>query len=308
MLLYNLRFGWWNVALSPSAPQAKTKASDITYSVICEHIKTLLQENTCDFLALCEVSNSDVEYLTNNLGLENISFLDLTQKIGRTRFDITVLFNSSKIRVRHNRTLSKVMTGNIVKAAQLVEVENLDDQKIIYVYLCHWASRLNGDGESKRIAAANIVYDSALEFMTAGEDVIIMGDFNDNPYDKSLNDCLRANRCHDAVIKYPNEFFYNPFWRTVVSEHKYSHTTTDITYRSGSHKFKQFLGTIWHSYDQILLSGSFLNNRYWHLNEYRTQIMTPETILAHFEDKSHFIDHLPIVCEVTRPLENKYAN
>lgn len=300
MLLYNLRFAWWNVALSPSAPQAKTKASAETYPIICGHVESLMKESSCDFLALCEVSEADVRYLSEHLDLDNITVLDLTQKVGRTRFDIVVIYKNSKIKVRHNRTLSKPLTGNTVKAAQLVEVENIDDSKTIYVYLCHWASRLNGDGEAKRIAAANMVYNSASEFMNEGSDVIIMGDFNDNPYDESLHHCLKASRCHDAVKKYPTEFFYNPFWRSIVSEYKYSHAGVKNTYRSGSHKFKQFLGTIWHSYDQIVVSGSFLSNGYWHLNEYRTQVMAPTEILTHFEDNKHFIDHLPIVCEITR--------
>ncbi|PMN73799.1 hypothetical protein BCT27_01290 [Enterovibrio norvegicus] len=229
-----------------------------------------------------------------------MSLLDLTQKSGKTRFDMVVVYKNCKVKVRHNLTLSKVITGNTVKAAQLVEVENIDDSKIIYIFLCHWASRLNGDGEARRVAAANMVYRSACDLMEDGKDVIVMGDFNDNPYDESVNKCLKASRCHDAVKKYPNEYFYNPFWRSLVSEYKYSHLGASTVYRSGSHKFKQFLGTIWHSYDQIVVSGSFLTNGYWHLNEFRTEIMTPSGILADFEDKKNFIDHLPIVCEITR--------
>ncbi|MBY7924554.1 endonuclease/exonuclease/phosphatase family protein [Vibrio fluvialis] len=299
MLLYNLRFAWWNVALSPSAPKAGTKADDKTYPVICDHIRTVMTENSCDFLALCEVSTEDVRYFSEHLEIDNISFINLTDRVGRTRFDVAILYKSNKITVRHKTNLSKPITGNTVKAAQLVEVENIDDSKVIYVYLCHWASRLNG-GEDKRQEAAKIVRNSALEFMEKGHDVIVMGDFNDNPYDDSLNKILKANRCHDAVKKYPKEFFYNPFWRTVVSEQKYSYADTNKSYRSGSHKYKQFSSTIWHSYDQIIVSGSFLNNSYWHLNEYRTHVMSPESILSHYSDINHFIDHLPIVCEITR--------
>ncbi|TOL45198.1 hypothetical protein CGH96_23345, partial [Vibrio parahaemolyticus] len=154
MLLYNLRFGWWNVALSPAAAQAKSKANDTNYATLCAHIETLMKEQSCDFLALCEVSSKDVRYLAESLELEGITILDLTEKVGRTRFDMAVIYNNQKIKVRHSHNLSKIMTGNTVKAAQLVEVENLDDSKVIHAYLCHWASRLNGDGEARRIAAA----------------------------------------------------------------------------------------------------------------------------------------------------------
>lgn len=301
MLLYNLRFGWWNTALSPSAPQATTRADANTYPIVCNHIKSLLQEHSCDFLALCEVSNADVAYFKSNLNLNDFSIIDLTDEVGRTRFDMAVIYNKNKVSITHVKYLSKVSTGSTIKAAQVVKVKNNDDSKTIYVYLCHWASRLNGDGEKKRIESARLIYESASELMADSEDVIIMGDFNDNPYDYSLHETLRASRCHDAVIKYPTEFFYNPFWRSIVSEHKHSHIKHGHPYRSGSHKYKEFLGTIWHSYDQAIVSGSFLSNGYWSLNEYETKVMSFDSMLTDYDNKKCFIDHLPIVCEIIRP-------
>lgn len=300
MLLYTLRFGWWNVGLSPAAKNAKSKANSETYATLCNHLESLLLENSCDVLALCEVSSSDVQYFIEHLDIEDIEVLDLTHTAGRTRFDMLVIYNRLKVSAEFQQSLTKSVTGNTVKAAQVVKITNLDDDKDIYLYLCHWASRLNGDGEKRRISAADIVYNSATALMESGNDVIVMGDFNDNPYDKSVHEHLKANRCHDAVIRYPNEYFYNPFWRSVVSEYKYNHASTNTVYRSGTHKFKQFLGTIWHSYDQILVSGSFLTNSYWHLNEFRTHIISPDPLLTHYDDRSSFIDHLPVVCEVTR--------
>ncbi|MFQ2454809.1 hypothetical protein ACK316_08470 [Aeromonas caviae] len=300
MLVYRLRFGWWNAALSPSAPQAKTRANEDTYKVVCGHIKVLLQEYNCDFLALCEVSSADVAHIESSIDLDNFSTIDLTDKVGRTRFDIMVIYNKRKIRVHKNISIAKSMTDQTVKAAQTVDIENIDDGKIIHMYLCHWASRLNGSGVEKRISSAQLVYSSAEKHMAEGGDVIIIGDFNDNPYDQSLNKVLRASRCHDAVRAYPNEYFYNPFWRSIVSEEKYCHYTKVDTYRSGSHRFKEFQGTIWHSYDQAIVSGSFVSNKYWHLNEYETKIVMYDAMLANYGDSNHFIDHLPIICEINR--------
>lgn len=300
MRLYTLRFCWWNVGLSPAAPSATSKANADTYTTLCNHLENLLLEESMDFLALCEVSSDDVLHFIEHLDIENIGILDLTNDAGRSRFDMVIIYNKAKIGVEHIKGLVKTKTGNTIKAAQLVQLTNLNDNKCIYVYLCHWASRLRGDSESRRIAAADLVYNSATELMSEGHDVIVMGDFNDNPYDASLNSHLHASRCHDAVIKYPNEFFYNPFWRSVVSEKKYSQTTKEVMYRSGTHKFKEFNGTVWHSYDQIIVSGSFLTNSYWHLNEFQTHVMSLNSLLTHYDDKTNFIDHLPIVCEITR--------
>lgn len=301
MLLYNLRLGWWNTALSPSAPQAESNASKESYDTVVGHIQFLMLNESCDFLAICEVSSVDVITLREQLSIYDIEILDLTNTVGRTRFDIAVVYKSQKIKVRHIKTLSKVITDNTIKAAQEVEITNIDDQELIYVYLCHWASRLNGDGERRRTSAADIVKNSCHEYLNNDKHVIIMGDFNDNPYDIALIKYLNASYCLDTVRKYPNEYFYNPFWRTLVSESKHSHASINTTtYRAGTHKHKQFNGTLWHSYDQMLFSGQFIINNYWHLNEFATKIVASQQILNDYTDVNKFIDHLPIICEITR--------
>lgn len=301
MLLYNLRMAWWNTSLSPAAPNAKSKANTETYPIICDHLKRLLTDFSCDLIAICEVSSVDVAYLNSNLNLTNIAILDLTYKIGRTRFDIAVIYNSEKLKLKHCYNLSKIKTGNTLKAAQLIEIDNLDDNKKIQLFLCHWASRLNGDGDMKRKSAADMVYSVAKEFMDKGQDVIVMGDFNDNPYDESMLKNLNATRCHDMVRKYPKEYFYNPFWRSVVSNKQYNHLMDMTSFRSGTHKYKQFSGTIWHSYDQIIFSGSFLGKGIWHLNEKLTKVIDETCFLTDFDNNENLIDHLPVVCEITRP-------
>lgn len=303
MLLYNIKMAWWNTALSPASKNASSKANEETYTIICEHIKRLIIDLSCDLIAICEVSTEDVAYISSYLdsNLTNMKVLDLTYNVGRTRFDIAVVYNSAKIHLKYQYQLSKILTGNTIKAAQLVEVVNLDDEKIIQLFLCHWPSRLNGDGERRRKAAADIVYLSASELMSKNEDVILMGDFNDNPYDESVLHNLKASRCHDFVRKYPNEFFYNPFWRSVVSDKKYSYLTRNDMFRSGSHKYKQFQGTLWHSYDQIIFSGSFLGMGAWYLNEQSTKVVDEIGLINDFDDKKNIIDHLPVICEITRP-------
>lgn len=302
MLLYKLKMVWWNTALSPAAPNAISKANSETLSIVCEHIKKLITDFSCDLIAICEVSTKDVAHIYSylNLHVTDVKVLDLTCVTGRTRFDIAVIYNSAKIHINHKNSLTKTVTGNTVKAAQLVEVFNLDDEQTIQLFLCHWPSRLNGEGASRRLSAADTVRFSSLAFMEEYKDVIVMGDFNDNPYDESILSRLNASRCHDAVRKYPNEYLYNPFWRSVVSGKMYSHIVGSEIFRSGSQKYKQFQGTMWHSYDQIMFSGSFLGRGVWHLNEQSTKVMDEIGFLNDFDDNKNLIDHLPVICEITR--------
>lgn len=303
MLLYSLRMAWWNTALSPAARNAGSKANSETYTIICEHIKNLITKLSCDLVAICEVSTQDVSHISSYLDehLTNIKVLDLTCELNQTRFDIAVIYNEGKIQLRHLHYLSKTQTGSTVKAAQVVELVNMDHEEKIQLFLCHWASRLNGGSELRRKSAADIVYSYAQELMNKGNDVIVMGDFNDNPYDESILAHLHSSRCHDAVRKFPKEYFYNPFWRSVVSDKKYSHLAGDDSFRSGTLKYKQFLGTVWHSYDQIMFSGSFLGTGAWHLNEQNTKVLDEIDLIKDFENKKILIDHLPVICEITRP-------
>lgn len=303
MLLYNLRMAWWNTALSPAASSASSKASPDTYTIICGHIKNLISEFSCDLIAICEVSAEDVTHIDSylNLHFASVKILDLTCNLKRTRFDIAVIYNADKIHLNHLHRLTKIQTGSTIKAAQVVELINLDYKEKIQLFLCHWSSRLNGDGDSRRKSAASMVYASAQELMSNGNDVIVMGDFNDNPYDESILANLHASRCHDAVRKHPKEFFYNPFWRSVVSDKKYNHLWRDESFRSGTLKYKQFLGTVWHSYDQIMFSGSFLGTGVWHLNEENTKVVDKVDLTNDFENKENLVNHLPVICEITRP-------
>ncbi len=56
------------------------------------------------------------------------------------------------------------------------------------IFVCHWPSRYGGKEKSqpRRIAAAHVLL-SKIETLGKGAKVIVMGDFNDEPSDESLN-------------------------------------------------------------------------------------------------------------------------
>ncbi|MGR5388517.1 endonuclease/exonuclease/phosphatase family protein [Vibrio crassostreae] len=297
----HLRLGWWNVNLSSTAKAATTNGTADVYIQIAAHILRLFSENSYHFLALGEVSKEDMIGLQNALSVTTLNTMDLTDEVGATRFDIGIIYNDSAVNVIHERSISRKITGNTIKGAQLVRIIEIDTKKEIYTYLCHWPSRLM-DTRDKRSEAAKMVNYDASNQVSEGHDVIIMGDFNDNPYDSTMTDGLKATRCHDAVKKYPDELFYNPFWREVVSPVKYNNTTSTSEFKSGTYKYKNNIdgvAVMWNCLDQILLSGSFLTGAFWHLNENNTHIELDTEILQDYEGSDSKIDHLPIVCEVT---------
>lgn len=110
------------------------------------------------------------------------------------------------------------------------------------VIVNHWPSRLGGQQESEpmRIAAARLTRHIAdsLWAENPNQGIIIMGDLNDDPRDKSCAEIVGGRR--DAYDVGPHGF-YNPWWKILDSGHG------TLTYRGA-----------WNLFDQILVSGTLL--------------------------------------------------
>ncbi len=244
MLLYSLKFAWWNVSLSPAAKSAKPRDSQANYQTVCEQLNHLIVEQGCHFIGLCEVSAADSDAIERyfEIHFEDLDFeiINLAFKVGRTRFDTAVIFNRTRLSVEYLSQISRSMTGQTIKAGQLLSVTDLRYDKSFKLVLCHWPSQLMGDSSDKRTNAGDLVRMTVREFMENDEDVIVMGDFNDNPYDDSVFKNLQAIKCHESVRCYPKEFLYNPFWRSITAQTKYNYLQAEQTiFRSGTLRYKQ---------------------------------------------------------------------
>ncbi|MDL2262815.1 endonuclease, partial [Bacteroidales bacterium OttesenSCG-928-I21] len=117
----------------------------------------------------------------------------------------------------------------------------------LHVFVNHWPSRLGGELESehKRLYVASVLKDKIEEInkTTHNPKIVIMGDFNDSPENKSLKVILGAENPQDSLFLPKN--LYNlsyPF-----------HDKGDI----GTHKR---LGE-WAVLDQIIVSGTLLDDK-----------------------------------------------
>ncbi len=114
----------------------------------------------------------------------------------------------------------------------------------VSVIVNHWPSRLGGEAQSSplREAAAALskhIADSLWQ-MRPGQGVIIMGDLNDDPQNKSCAKVLAAAKDTRGVKPHG---FYNPFWSILDKG------IGTLAYRSQ-----------WNLFDQIIVSGSLLED------------------------------------------------
>lgn len=107
----------------------------------------------------------------------------------------------------------------------------------LHVYVNHWPSRRDGSGETayKRMAAAQVVkmHMKDLEDREGPPNVVVMGDFNDNPSCESVRALLE------------NTPLFNPMEKLHIPKQR------------GSVHYKGR----WSLFDQVLLSHSFFDHR-----------------------------------------------
>ena len=114
----------------------------------------------------------------------------------------------------------------------------------VSVIVNHWPSRLGGQEQSsplREAAAATCkhIADSLWQ-IRPNQGVIIMGDLNDDPQDKSCAKVLGATKKPDGVKPHG---FYNPFWSILDKG------IGTLAYRSQ-----------WNLFDQIIVSGTLLED------------------------------------------------
>ena len=112
------------------------------------------------------------------------------------------------------------------------------------VVVNHWPSRLGGQKQSEhlRVAAAQLskhIADS-LWAIDPSMGVIIMGDLNDDPSDKSCREILGAKKHAKDVTD--GHMFYNPWWKILDDD-----GIGTLAYKGA-----------WNLFDQIILSGNML--------------------------------------------------
>lgn len=149
--------------------------------------------------------------------------------------DVALLYNEDFFTIAHSETIPiAIYESNGVKdytRDALYVSGRLNDEQV-HVFVCHWPSRRDGADltSHKRVQAAEQItsFIASRDEITDMSKVIIMGDFNDNPVDKSVKEHLATSN------------LYNPFEKLM-----------GITRGSLSHY------SDWYLFDQIIFSHNF---------------------------------------------------
>jgi hypothetical protein len=216
-------------------------------------------------------------------------------KVGKTKFDTCYIYNNSKLAIFEVNDIVTTKGTKTLKVAQKLEVLS-NSNLIFYLFISHWPSRLwceenHTDRHNLGIRLRDSI-EEIIKLYNTNQYIILMGDYNDEPFDKSICDQIMASRDKKFVSE-TKHLLYNPFWKHL------SENSTD-EYYCGSYFYKQGSVTKWHTFDQIIFSHAFLEGKDWKLIETESNILYIPELIKIVSDKKRVFDHLPVIGLIER--------
>ena len=250
-------------------------------------------------IGMCEIENEKViNDLTRYSPLKKMQYrYVLTSSEDARGIDVALLYQRDRFKLLQQNNIHLSFPNNPQKktrdilhvSGEIISGDTLD------VFVCHFPSRRGGEFESEpdRTYAASVVRENVDSLIAVRENanILIMGDFNDEPSNKSISQTLNAKKISSEINK---EDLYNLFLPIEKSS------------KIGSYKFRDQ----WNFLDQIIVSGNLLKTT----NPFHVQAETAAIFQAEFlfvEDTTHggkrpkktfhgykyesgYSDHLPV--------------
>lgn len=194
-----LRFAWWNTRL---VHKDGAKQQEIA----CEVVRRLIDEAGVVLFALGEVTEAHAEMLRDACRTRPLSLLagdSVPPGMALCyRRDILDLYSYGRITTGwRNKELRRILYA---------ELSGLPLP--LHVFVNHWpSSYLNDSAQAERNRLAQDLR-GQLRDIPGLSQVVILGDFNVEPFDPVLCQELEASRAREAVTK-GRALLYNPFWR-----------------------------------------------------------------------------------------------
>jgi endonuclease/exonuclease/phosphatase family metal-dependent hydrolase len=199
-----------------------------------------------DLVGFAEVENKMVlEMLTSSSSLSknkyNIIHYDSPDERG---IDVAMIYNAATFKVISSEPLEVVLPGNDRTRDILYVKGKVTSGEILHVFVNHWPSRREGTelSEPNRMAAANVLREKidAIQRLEKSANILLLGDFNDEPSDKTITIGLKA-QSPDMVTK------NNDLCSLLYPEYKKG---------EGSLFYKD-----WDLFDQIIVSGNMITRK-----------------------------------------------
>jgi hypothetical protein len=188
------------------------------------------------------------------------SYVEGADKQGRLYFDTAIIFhkNLEILQQDNGRFCDHAILGighRNLKIYEKYSFYNSEIDQKINVFLSHWPSKLR-DNTLNVIEISIELRKKVHELLENEENVILMGDYNLEPYSTEIVSFLNSSRDKSYVTQ-KKKVLYNPCWNLLpVNSANKIHGTYALS--SNYHD--------WHVLDQVMFSRSFLLNQ-WVLDD-----------------------------------------
>jgi len=265
-------------------------------------ISQLNEDKGPDILGVCEVENRTVlEKLIGTINISGRRYAVVHADTGDARgIDVAFIYDAKLFYKPQKRNIFNyvVLKRNATRDILQVNFKTKSASKTEFVVIGnHWPSKLGGDLESEPyriIAAETLSYwmERIPEKLDRDIPIIVMGDFNDEPFNRSISEYALGLKDSAKVRskRSQNPYLFNLMWRLQrdgVGTHFYNH---------------------WGMLDQILVNRALINNEAGlRLIPDSCQIFSNSSIIQSDKprrfgrpsssstfDLSGFSDHLPI--------------
>ncbi len=256
-----------------------------------------------EIIGFCEIENKLVlEELLLKTPLRQNNYEVIHHESPDNRgIDVGLIYRPDKFSVVSHEPLNVNFEENTdFKTRDILYVKgvvfNIDT---LHIFVNHWPSRRGGEAESEpnRILASSIARKKIDEIFTVNSEanILLIGDFNDYPENRSLYEILKAREV-------PAEVNVNDELLNLMFEKHLNH--------EGTHKYQSHWGCL----DQIIVSSSLLNkthslnvknnkafifkNDFLLKEDTRWMGTKPNRTYEGFKYSGGFSDHLPVYVDL----------
>ena len=187
-------------------PTSETQWDDAKYQKKLKDLASVIDalnpaEGGPDIMGLCEVENQlVVEELVAQKSLIANKYKVIHYESPDTRgIDVAAIYDGEKFELMESRSIQVDMPEDpAVKTRDILycKFTVMDSQDIVYFYVNHWSSRRNGEDASffkRKNCASTLLNDIKTNIPNwESEKIIIVGDMNDYPNNKSVYEVLGA--------------------------------------------------------------------------------------------------------------------
>lgn len=288
----SLAFVWWNTSLSPPVKQRRSDKADLDFVVA--QVREIRRQMGFSVLGLGEVCTEDLAAIVAGLDDPHIGYHDATDHSGRLKFDTAVIYDRSKVALEHTRSVVDRYAGRSLKIGEIAEFTSTQTETAFKVVVSHWPSRLS----LAETAPARFELGSGLRWLVGRMQdesrsfVVLMGDYNDDPFSPALANHLLATR--DRSLARKKGFLYNPFWKWIGESHHLPDEAERLGI-CGTHFYPDGNVTRWFTYDQMMFSSEFLQGQSMVLNEASSGVLAFSELRDKVLNRREIFDHFPVL-------------